>query len=130
MDIIHDRAVGIDISKRDAKVCLRLPAERTGQFTSSVSTWAATAAAILELRAFLERQHVSTVVMEATGDYWNTTTFWRTPCRFSWSMPRTPATSLDERLTSRTRHGWPNSGHAAYYGHPSCHLHGSGNSAI
>jgi transposase len=70
MDIIHDRAVGIDISKRDAKVCLRLPAERKGQFSSSVGTWAATAAAIFELRAFLERQHVTTVAMEATGDYW------------------------------------------------------------
>lgn len=70
MDIIHDRAAGIDISKRDAKVCLRLPAARQGQFSSTVSTWASTAAAILELRAFLEQQHVTTVVLEATGDYW------------------------------------------------------------
>jgi len=35
MDIIHDRAAGIDISKRDAKVCLRLPAARKGQFSGS-----------------------------------------------------------------------------------------------
>lgn len=28
MDIIHDRAVGMDISKRDAKVCLRVPGAR------------------------------------------------------------------------------------------------------
>lgn len=70
MDIIHDRAAGIDISKRDAKVCLRLPAARKDQFSCSVSTWASTAAAILELRTFLERQQVTTVAMEATGDYW------------------------------------------------------------
>jgi transposase len=70
MDIIHDRAVGIDISKRDAKVCLRLPSARQGQFSSAVSTWASTAEAVLELRSFLDRQHVTTVAMEATGDYW------------------------------------------------------------
>ncbi|MCZ9885184.1 transposase, partial [Arthrobacter sp. B2a2-09] len=29
-----------------------------------------TTQAILELREFLEREHVSTVVMEATSDYW------------------------------------------------------------
>jgi transposase len=70
MDIIHDRAAGIDISKRDAKVCLRLPAARKGQFSSTVSTWASTAASVRELRAFLEQHHVTTVAMEATGDYW------------------------------------------------------------
>lgn len=70
MDIIHDRAVGIDISKRDAKVCVRLPSARKGQFSSTVTTWASTADAILKLRSFLEQQHVATVAMEATGDYW------------------------------------------------------------
>jgi hypothetical protein len=70
MDIIHDRAVGIDISKRDAKVCVRLPSARKGQFSSTVSTWASTADAILDLRNFLERQDVTIVAMEATGDYW------------------------------------------------------------
>jgi len=25
MDVVHDRAVGIDISKRDAEVCVRVP---------------------------------------------------------------------------------------------------------
>ena len=70
MDIVHERAAGIDISKRDAKVCLRVPGQRAGTYTSTVTTWGATTRQILELRDFLEREHVTTVVMEATSDYW------------------------------------------------------------
>jgi transposase len=70
MDIVHDRAVGMDISKRDAKVCLRVPGKRAGTYASTVSTWGATTSQILELRDFLEHEHVTTVVMEATSDYW------------------------------------------------------------
>ena len=70
MDIIHDRAAGMNISKSDAKVCLRVPGKRAGTFTTSVTTWGATTSQILELREFLEREHVTAVVMEATSDYW------------------------------------------------------------
>ena len=70
MDIVHERAAGLDISKRDAKVCLRLPGQRAGTYTSRVTTWGATTRQILELRDVLEREHVTTVVMEATSDYW------------------------------------------------------------
>ncbi|HSU47009.1 MAG TPA: IS110 family transposase [Arthrobacter sp.] len=70
MDIVHDRAVGMDISKRDAKVCLRVPGQRAGTFSSTVTTWGATTQQILALRDFLEQEHVTTVVMEATSDYW------------------------------------------------------------
>ena len=70
MDIVHERAAGLDISKRDAKVCVRVPGPRAGTYTSKVTTWGATTQAILELREFLERERVSAVVMEATSDYW------------------------------------------------------------
>ncbi|GAB3258918.1 IS110 family RNA-guided transposase [Arthrobacter pigmenti] len=70
MDIVHDRAVGMDISKRDAKVCLRVPGKRAGTYTTTVTTWGATTGQILQLREFLEAERVSTVVMEATSDYW------------------------------------------------------------
>lgn len=70
MDIVHERAAGLDISKRDAKVCVRVPGPRAGTYTSTVTTWAANTHQILELREFLEREHVTTVVMEATSDYW------------------------------------------------------------
>jgi transposase len=70
MDIVHERAAGMDISKRDAKVCVRVPGNRSGTYTSKVTTWGATTQSILELREFLEREHVTVVVMEATSDYW------------------------------------------------------------
>ena len=70
MDIVHERAAGMDISKRDAKLCLRVPGKRAGTYTSTVSTWGAATGQILQLREFLEREHVTTVVMEATSDYW------------------------------------------------------------
>ena len=36
MDVIHERAVGMDISKREAKVCVRITGKRKGTFESSV----------------------------------------------------------------------------------------------
>jgi transposase len=70
MDVVHERAVGMDISKRDAKVAVRKPGKRAGTYVTSVTTWGATVGQVLELIEFLAAQHVSTVVMEATSDYW------------------------------------------------------------
>ena len=71
MDVVHDRSVGIDISKRDAKVCVRVPGTRPGTFTNTVTTWGATTSEVLRLCEFLEGQHVTIMVMEATSDYWD-----------------------------------------------------------
>lgn len=70
MDVVHERAAGMDISKRDAKVAIRAPGNRAGTFTTGVTTWGATVPHVLELIEFLHAQQVTTVVMEATGDYW------------------------------------------------------------
>lgn len=131
MDTIHDRAVGIDISKRDAKVCVRLPSARKGQFSSTVTTWASTADAILKLRSFLEQQHVTTVAMEATGDYWKP---------FYYVVENTLPVLLvnaknarnirDEKRMFLTRHGWPNSPLTGSSGHRLCPHHQSGNCVI
>jgi len=70
MDVVHDRAAGMDISKRDAKVCVRIPGSRAGTFSKTVTTYGATTNEILRLRHDLEVAAVTIVVMEATGDYW------------------------------------------------------------
>lgn len=70
MDVIHERAAGIDISKGDAKVCVRVPGKRAGVFEHKTTTWGSTAAEILALCEFLVAERVTTVVIEATGDYW------------------------------------------------------------
>jgi transposase len=70
MDVVHERAAGIDISKRDAKVAVRVPGKRAGSYTITVKTFGATTAQILALSDYLLGQRVTTVVMEATSDYW------------------------------------------------------------
>jgi transposase len=70
MDLVHERAAGIDISKRDAKVAVRAPGKRPGTFAIKVTTWGSATNEILALREMLVSERVSTVVMEATSDYW------------------------------------------------------------
>lgn len=69
-DVIYPRVAGIDVSKRDAKVCVRVPLKRRNTFRSIVTTWGSTVPEILELKAYLEREHLQLVVMESTSDYW------------------------------------------------------------
>lgn len=70
MEVIHQRCAGIDISKSDAKVCIRVQGRGRRGTTQHVRTWGATTRQILALRDELVNQNVTLVVMEATGDYW------------------------------------------------------------
>ncbi|MFF9125172.1 IS110 family transposase [Streptomyces sp. NPDC014889] len=71
MDVLHERCAGMDISKKDAKVCIRTPnARRRGSFTTETTTWGATTNAVLALRDHLLAAQVTLVVIEATSDYW------------------------------------------------------------
>lgn len=70
MDVLHEKCAGIDISKRDAKGCVRLPGRRAGQYTSVVTRWGSTTNEVLALREHLLREQVTLVVMEATSEYW------------------------------------------------------------
>ena len=70
MEIVHSRCAGMDVSKRDAKVCVRVAGRGRRKTVETVSTWASTTNAILRLREHLIAEQVSLVVMEATGDYW------------------------------------------------------------
>ena len=70
MEVIHSRCAGMDVSKRDAKVCVRIAGGGRRKTVETVRTWAATTNSILALREHLVAEQVSLVVMEATGDYW------------------------------------------------------------
>jgi transposase len=70
MEVIHSRCAGIDISKRDAKVCVRIAGSGPGRTVETVTTWSSMTAQILALRDHLVAEGVTCVVMEATGDYW------------------------------------------------------------
>ena len=70
MDLVHPRCAGIDISKRDAKVCVRVASAGRAKATSTVTTWGSVTNQVLALREHLVAEQVTLVVMEATSDYW------------------------------------------------------------
>jgi len=70
MDLVHPRCAGLDVSKRDAKVCVRVAGSGRAGATSTVTTWGAVTNQVLALRDHLVAEAVTLVVMEATGDYW------------------------------------------------------------
>jgi len=70
MEVVHTRCAGIDISKRDAKVCVRVQEPTRAKSTSTVTTWGSVTSQILALRDHLIAEGVTLVVMEATSDYW------------------------------------------------------------
>ena len=69
MDVVHPRCAGVDISKRDAKVCVRIQGAGKGRTASTVTTWGAVTNQILAPGERLVEQKVTCVVMEATSDY-------------------------------------------------------------
>src|SRR3954449_6102490 len=70
VDVIHARCAGLDISKKDAKVCVRVAGAGRRKAVETVTTWASMTSRILALREHLAAEQVTCVVMEATGDYW------------------------------------------------------------
>ena len=70
MEVVHACCAGMDVSKRDAKVCVRIAGRGRRKTVETVRTWASTTNAILALREHLIAEQVTLVVMEATSDYW------------------------------------------------------------
>jgi len=70
MEVLHPRCAGIDISKKDAKVCVRIQGRGNRATTTTVRTWGSMTNQILALREHLLAEKVTCVVMEATSDYW------------------------------------------------------------
>jgi transposase len=70
MDVVHPRCAGIDCSKKDAKVCVRVQGQGRKRASSTVTTWGATTSQILALREHLIAEKVTCVVIESTSDYW------------------------------------------------------------
>jgi len=70
VDVVHPRCAGVDVSKRDAKVCVRIAGTGRARAKSTVTTWGAVTNQVLALRDHLIAEAVTLVVMEATSDYW------------------------------------------------------------
>ena len=70
MEVVHARCAGLDISKKDAKVCVRVAGAGRRKTVETVTTWPAMTNQILALCDHLIAERVTCAVMEATGDYW------------------------------------------------------------
>jgi transposase len=70
MEVVHGRCAGLDVSKRDAKVCVRVAGAGRRKTVETVTTWGSTTNQVLALREHLIAEQVTCAVMEATGDYW------------------------------------------------------------
>src|SRR5258705_10688465 len=68
VDVIHPRCAGLDISKTDAKVCVRINGAGRRKTSETVTTFGATTRQIMLLRDHIAAQQVTCVVMEATSD--------------------------------------------------------------
>jgi transposase len=70
MEVVHPRCAGLDVSKKDAKACIRVQGQGRRGTSSTVTTWGSTTNEILALREHLLAEQVSCVVIESTSDYW------------------------------------------------------------
>ncbi len=59
MEIVHSRCAGMDVSKRDAKVCVRVAGQGRRKTVETVRTWGSTTNAVLALREHLINEQVS-----------------------------------------------------------------------
>jgi transposase len=69
MEVVHERCAGIDVSKADVKVCIRVPGPGKRR-RREVRTFTTMTADLLAMRDWLLSERVSVVGMEATGAYW------------------------------------------------------------
>ena len=70
MEVVHERCAGLDISKKDAKLCVRVAGSGRRRTVETVTTWGSTTGQVLALREHLLAERVGCVVREATSDYW------------------------------------------------------------
>ena len=91
MEVIHARCAGLDISKKDAKVCVRIIGSGRRKTIETVTTWGSITNQILALREHLVAEQVTCVVMEATGDYWKPFYYLLEDCRGGGDAGQRPA---------------------------------------
>ncbi len=69
MEILYERCAGLDVHKKNVKVCLKTPGS-DGRPSQEVRTYATMTQTILEMGDWLKEQGCSHVALESTGVYW------------------------------------------------------------
>jgi transposase len=70
VEAVYQRCVGIDVSKAELKVCLRVQGRGSRPTRCTVTTWLTTTPQLIKLRDRLVADKAELVVMESTSDYW------------------------------------------------------------
>jgi hypothetical protein len=128
MEVIHSRCAGMHVSKRNAKVCVRGAGRGRRRTVETVWTSASTTNAILELREHLIAEQMSSVVLEATCDYWKPFYYLLGYAWFELMLVNARQVKNlpgRERETSPTPPGWPSSARTAWSAARSCRPHRS-----
>lgn len=114
MDVVHPRCAGIDCSKRDAKVCVRIQGQGRKPASSTVTTWGATTSQILALREHLIAQKVTCVVIESTSDYWKPFYYLLDDVLDMMLVNASRVRNVPGRKMCPMRRGWPISGRTVW----------------
>ena len=69
MRVVHQTCAGMDVHKKDVKVCL-VTRDQQGQRRQEIRTFRPMTRDLLALRDWLQDQGCTQVVMESTGVYW------------------------------------------------------------
>ena len=69
MEMLHARCAGIDVHKKNVKVCLIIT-EENGKQKKEIRTYSTMTPQLLELHDWLKEQGCSHIAFEATGVYW------------------------------------------------------------
>jgi transposase len=121
VEVVCRRCAGVDVSKRDAKVCVRVQGQGSARTTSRVSTWSSVMPQIVKLREQLVAEQVELVVIESTSDYWRPFFY-----VLSEAVPVMLVKASDvkgmpgRKTTCRTRSGWLTWPRTGWCGPPSC----------
>jgi transposase len=69
MRVLHQTCAGMDVQKKDSKVCL-VTRDSQGQRQEDVRSFRTMTRDILAMRAWLQAQGCKLIAMESTGVYW------------------------------------------------------------
>jgi transposase len=131
VEVVHARCAGLDISKRDAKVCVRIAGAGRRKTVETVTTWSSMTSQILALRDHLIAERITCAVMEATSDYWKPFYYLLEDAGFDVLLVNARhVKNLPGRKMSPTRPGWPSWARTVWSGPHSCHPSRSGTFVI
>ncbi len=69
MELLYERCAGLDVHKKNVKVCLKIPGAQ-GRTDKEIRTYATKTTDLLEMRDWLKEKGCTHLAMESTGVYW------------------------------------------------------------